>query len=156
MLGGIRRGLVITMPGSQMWGCNICIAGLYVRWSLSRLAWLLYKCAALCKAVYGTSTTKRSLGTIQEEKGISSRVSISLRYDLSCWKPSSFIECFIWLWLHFVIYFCFKVKTSLKPGSGLIKTQDKIIRFEHVPLVTPNGDVLVKELNFEVSSVDPG
>ena len=23
-------------------------------------------------------------------------------------------------------------------------------RFEHVPLVTPNGDVLVKELNFEV------
>ena len=25
-------------------------------------------------------------------------------------------------------------------------------RFEHVPLVTPNGDVLVKELNFEVKS----
>ena len=25
-------------------------------------------------------------------------------------------------------------------------------RFEHVPLVTPNGDVLVKELNFEVTS----
>jgi len=24
------------------------------------------------------------------------------------------------------------------------------VRFEHVPLVTPNGDVLVKELNFEV------
>ena len=25
-------------------------------------------------------------------------------------------------------------------------------RFEHVPLVTPNGDVLVKKLNFEVKS----
>ena len=25
-------------------------------------------------------------------------------------------------------------------------------RFEHVPLVTPNGDVLVQELNFEVRS----
>jgi len=24
------------------------------------------------------------------------------------------------------------------------------VRFEHVPLVTPNGDVLVNELNFEV------
>ena len=27
----------------------------------------------------------------------------------------------------------------------------RLCRFEHVPLVTPNGDVLVKELNFEVS-----
>ena len=26
-------------------------------------------------------------------------------------------------------------------------------RFEHVPLVTPNGDVLVTELNFEVSAL---
>ena len=25
-----------------------------------------------------------------------------------------------------------------------------LCRFEHVPLVTPNGDVLVNELNFEV------
>lgn len=30
--------------------------------------------------------------------------------------------------------------------------EDNVIRFEHVPLVTPNGDVLVKELNFEVQS----
>ena len=28
---------------------------------------------------------------------------------------------------------------------------DLCFRFEKVPLVTPNGDVLVKELNFEVS-----
>ena len=27
-----------------------------------------------------------------------------------------------------------------------------LVRFEHVPLVTPNGDVLVQELNFEVRS----
>ncbi len=29
---------------------------------------------------------------------------------------------------------------------------DHIIRFEAVPLVTPNGDVLVRDLNFEVKS----
>ena len=50
------------------------------------LAWSLYKCAALWRAVYGTFGTERPLGTIREEKGISSRfrVSISSRYDLSC------------------------------------------------------------------------
>uniref|UniRef100_U5EW09 Putative peroxisomal long-chain acyl-coa transporter abc superfamily n=1 Tax=Corethrella appendiculata TaxID=1370023 RepID=U5EW09_9DIPT len=37
-------------------------------------------------------------------------------------------------------------------GKGLIKFQDNIINFENVPLVTPNGDVLVKDLNFEVKS----
>lgn len=41
---------------------------------------------------------------------------------------------------------------SLAPGAGKIIVQDKIIKFEHVPLVTPNGDILVKELNFEVQS----
>jgi len=40
----------------------------------------------------------------------------------------------------------------LAPGNGEIVIQDKIIKFEHVPLVTPNGDVLVNELNFEVKS----
>lgn len=40
----------------------------------------------------------------------------------------------------------------LIPGSGEIIIQDKVIRFERVPLVTPNGDVLVNELNFEVKS----
>jgi len=41
---------------------------------------------------------------------------------------------------------------KLKPGSGKIITKDHIIKFEQVPLVTPNGDLLVKELNFEVVS----
>lgn len=40
----------------------------------------------------------------------------------------------------------------LIPGSGRIIFQDNIIRFNKVPLVTPNGDVLVKELSFEVKS----
>ena len=30
--------------------------------------------------------------------------------------------------------------------------KDHTIRFEHVPLVTPNGDVLVADMNFEVHS----
>ncbi|XP_023936900.2 ATP-binding cassette sub-family D member 3 [Bicyclus anynana] len=41
---------------------------------------------------------------------------------------------------------------ALTPGAGRIIYQDKIIRFERVPLVTPNGDVLIKELTFEVKS----
>ncbi|XP_067677885.1 ATP-binding cassette sub-family D member 3-like [Haliotis asinina] len=41
---------------------------------------------------------------------------------------------------------------ALKAGSGKIIIQDHIIKFEKVPLVTPNGDVLVKELTFEVRS----
>ena len=54
----------------------------------SSLAWSLYKCAALWRAVYGPSATERPIGTICEEKGISSRfqVSITSRYDLSGWK----------------------------------------------------------------------
>lgn len=38
------------------------------------------------------------------------------------------------------------------PNKGLIAFQDNIIKFEKVPLVTPNGDVLLKELTFEVRS----
>ncbi|XP_076300751.1 ATP binding cassette subfamily D member Pmp70 [Lasioglossum baleicum] len=38
------------------------------------------------------------------------------------------------------------------PGAGKIMTKDNIIRFDRVPLITPNGDVLIKELTFEVSS----
>lgn len=41
---------------------------------------------------------------------------------------------------------------DLKPGQGVLKFQDNLIRFEKVPLVTPNGDILVKELTFEVQS----
>ena len=39
-----------------------------------------------------------------------------------------------------------------QPGSGKIIAMNNIIRFDRVPLVTPNGDVLVKELSFEVKS----
>lgn len=40
----------------------------------------------------------------------------------------------------------------LIPGAGRVINEDNVIRFENVPLVTPNGDVLVRELNFEVKS----
>ena len=45
---------------------------------LSRLAWLVYKCAALWLAVWGSFATKRPLGTIRDEKGISSRFQVSI------------------------------------------------------------------------------
>ncbi|KAK7603676.1 hypothetical protein V9T40_003675 [Parthenolecanium corni] len=38
------------------------------------------------------------------------------------------------------------------PGAGRIIFQDNIIRFDDVPLVTPNGDVLIESLTFEVKS----
>ncbi|XP_043275306.1 ATP-binding cassette sub-family D member 3 [Venturia canescens] len=38
------------------------------------------------------------------------------------------------------------------PGAGKIIAKDNIIRFDRVPLVTPNGDLLIKELSFEVKS----
>lgn len=37
-------------------------------------------------------------------------------------------------------------------GKGIISFQDNIISFENVPLVTPNGDLLVQQLSFEVRS----
>ncbi|XP_029198545.1 ATP-binding cassette sub-family D member 3-like [Acropora millepora] len=40
----------------------------------------------------------------------------------------------------------------LDPSKGQIIQVDHLIRFENVPLVTPNGDVLIKELSFEVRS----
>ncbi|KAI6221677.1 ATP-binding cassette sub-family D member 3 [Aphelenchoides besseyi] len=43
-------------------------------------------------------------------------------------------------------------RLGLTPGSGEIVVADNVIRFENVPLVTPNGDVLVELLNFEVPS----
>lgn len=43
----------------------------------------------------------------------------------------------------------------LSPGSGTIIEADRLIRFESVPIVTPNGDVLIKALSLEVfSTVD--
>ncbi|XP_052688912.1 ATP-binding cassette sub-family D member 3-like [Crassostrea angulata] len=45
-----------------------------------------------------------------------------------------------------------KTSSNLKPGDGKIIIQDHIIRFDKVPLVTPNGDVLLQEMSFEVKS----
>ncbi|XP_060082720.1 ATP-binding cassette sub-family D member 3-like [Ylistrum balloti] len=39
---------------------------------------------------------------------------------------------------------------TFKAGTGQIVNQDHLIKFDKVPLVTPNGDVLIKELTFEV------
>jgi len=38
------------------------------------------------------------------------------------------------------------------PGGGKIIPRNNIIRFDHVPIITPNGDILIKELSFEVKS----
>ncbi|XP_062376694.1 ATP-binding cassette sub-family D member 3a [Sardina pilchardus] len=43
-------------------------------------------------------------------------------------------------------------KPKLIPGSGRIINVDNIIKFDHTPLVTPNGDLLIKDLHFEVQS----
>ncbi|OWK04769.1 ABCD3 [Cervus elaphus hippelaphus] len=40
----------------------------------------------------------------------------------------------------------------LIPGIGEIINTDNIIKFDHVPLATPNGDILIRDLNFEVRS----
>jgi ATP-binding cassette subfamily D (ALD) protein 3 len=45
-----------------------------------------------------------------------------------------------------------KKQKALKPNSGKIIYQNNIIKFEKVPLVTPNGDILIEELSFEVKS----
>lgn len=41
---------------------------------------------------------------------------------------------------------------ALKPNGGRMIFQNNVIRFCKVPLVTPNGDVLVPELTFEIQS----
>uniref|UniRef100_A0A3P8VJS8 ATP-binding cassette sub-family D member 3 n=1 Tax=Cynoglossus semilaevis TaxID=244447 RepID=A0A3P8VJS8_CYNSE len=43
-------------------------------------------------------------------------------------------------------------KVALVPGSGQIINRDNIIKFENTPLATPNGDVLIRNLTFEVRS----
>ncbi|GJQ71496.1 hypothetical protein Trydic_g11213 [Trypoxylus dichotomus] len=40
----------------------------------------------------------------------------------------------------------------LVPNNGRLIFRDNIIKFDKVPLITPNGDVLIKELSFEVKS----
>lgn len=41
---------------------------------------------------------------------------------------------------------------QFKPSNGRLVFRDKIIKFDKVPLVTPNGDILIKELSFEILS----
>ncbi|KAA8580492.1 hypothetical protein FQN60_013450 [Etheostoma spectabile] len=43
-------------------------------------------------------------------------------------------------------------KLTLVPGSGQVTNRDNIIKFDHTPLATPNGDILIRDLNFEVRS----
>ncbi|KAL6488671.1 hypothetical protein MHYP_G00024120 [Metynnis hypsauchen] len=43
-------------------------------------------------------------------------------------------------------------KLILVPGSGRIINMDNIIKFEQTPLATPNGDILIRDLSFEVKS----
>ncbi|KAF6729871.1 ATP-binding cassette sub-family D member 3 [Oryzias melastigma] len=43
-------------------------------------------------------------------------------------------------------------KKPLVPGRGQIINRDNIIQFDHTPLMTPNGDLLIKDLNFKVTS----
>ncbi|KAK9528044.1 hypothetical protein VZT92_014545 [Zoarces viviparus] len=43
-------------------------------------------------------------------------------------------------------------KLVLVPGSGQIINRDNLIKFDHAPLATPNGDVLIRDLTFEVRS----
>lgn len=40
----------------------------------------------------------------------------------------------------------------LIPGTGEVIIADNVIKFEHIPLATPNGDILIRDLSFEVSS----
>ncbi|XP_012144821.1 ATP binding cassette subfamily D member Pmp70 [Megachile rotundata] len=46
----------------------------------------------------------------------------------------------------------FKDEPIGNPGEGKIVTKDNVIRFDRVPLITPNGDILIRELSFEVKS----
>ncbi|KAM7390893.1 hypothetical protein PAMA_008883 [Pampus argenteus] len=43
-------------------------------------------------------------------------------------------------------------KLPLVPGSGQIINRDNIIKFDSTPLATPNGDILIRDLTFEVTS----
>ena len=61
------------------------VLGSSLHWlPISGLAWLLYKCVASWRGVYGASTTERAHGMISKEKGISPRFRLSIlsRYDV--------------------------------------------------------------------------
>ncbi|KAK5984510.1 ABC transporter domain-containing protein [Trichostrongylus colubriformis] len=44
------------------------------------------------------------------------------------------------------------IKNCFRPGAGELIIRDNVICFEKVPLVTPNGDILINSLDFEVPS----
>ena len=84
LIKGISRGAVVTMPSFQAWVCRfesplIVEAGLPGRYiNVSR-------CGGLSMAL---QATERPFWTISGEKRTTSwfRVSVTSRYDLSCWK----------------------------------------------------------------------
>ena len=41
---------------------------------------------------------------------------------------------------------------ALTPNSGVVENRDHVIIFDKVPIVTPNGDVLIREMSFAVES----
>eukprot|EP00002_Diphylleia_rotans_P035942 TRINITY_DN787_c0_g2_i1.p1 TRINITY_DN787_c0_g2~~TRINITY_DN787_c0_g2_i1.p1 ORF type:complete len:670 (-),score=139.49 TRINITY_DN787_c0_g2_i1:443-2452(-) len=42
--------------------------------------------------------------------------------------------------------------SQLKPFSGKVITKDHVIKFENVPIVTPNGDMILPPVSFEIQS----
>ena len=74
----------MVYTGDPLWpsGYNAWLPSMRSQVSVSAgspngLAWSLYKCSALWRAVFGPSANEKTLGTIL-------RVSTSLRHDLSC------------------------------------------------------------------------
>lgn len=41
---------------------------------------------------------------------------------------------------------------SLQPNGGKLIFRNNVIKFNKVPLITPNGDVLINEISFEINS----
>ena len=71
-----------TMETTMKTTMKTTIRGICWR-AFSRLAWLLYKCMVLWRAVYTPSATEGSLGTICKEKGI---FPVSRFLSCYCWK----------------------------------------------------------------------
>ena len=73
---GVRHGLVVMISGSE--ACVRRFKSLLDHHK--RIAWLLYNCAALWRAIYGPSVTERPLRTIHEKKGISCLFQVSISF----------------------------------------------------------------------------
>lgn len=43
-----------------------------------------------------------------------------------------------------------EIAAEIEPNKGTLIETESIIRFDKVPIISPNGDVLVKEINFEI------